>query len=622
MPCDSPGEEGDEAGEQNDSERTDNIEKEKAGMAVAMMAALTAQHKEDPAKMSAELPSSDRNPSFAVAASCNNLPHDYNKNRRNQQQHCSSRASRPLTSRSHNLNGLENCPRRGSVDQQDRRSSFETGTISKILSTTAATTALTTHQHSQEQCEGVVDDTVPQERETHQLEHHITDDTTPSNATSKKIGVSDTSSKEANGGFSSAVPSTEIAATITATSVTSSLHLRKAKATSNQQRQQLHIEDIAMCLADMGPCITSEPTERSTEDTSSNADKQPTEKLQQHNNKGKRKRSDSGSYNAGQSAGRWTQEEHQAFLEGLKECGREWKKVAMRIPTRTSAQIRSHAQKYFAKLQRDHESNRQFLTSGGIPSTGHSEDSPVSMVTGEGGLLTGVTIATHSSSSEHLAPSLQRSVERIIANPHAAQREVEYTLEALRERYRQLQLRLERRIQRRGVDGDTNSQDGDGGQYPGNHPPPSGAALMQNAHYASRKRVLQETSNNLRGVSATQETDENSSVSSNVSSMAASRGNLENDEILALQVLGGDLPRGDSSVEDNGPAHIPTAVDVEEASAIHSTLGNDSTDLGHLTEQESASALQEAKNRDTKNGSSASNGAHIDSDIQQPPQNE
>lgn len=30
--------------------------------------------------------------------------------------------------------------------------------------------------------------------------------------------------------------------------------------------------------------------------------------------------------------------------------GREWKRVAADIKTRTSAQIRSHAQKYFAKL--------------------------------------------------------------------------------------------------------------------------------------------------------------------------------------------------------------------------------------------------------------------------------
>lgn len=39
------------------------------------------------------------------------------------------------------------------------------------------------------------------------------------------------------------------------------------------------------------------------------------------------------------AAGRWTKEEHEAFLEGLNIHGREWKKVAERITTRTSAQV-------------------------------------------------------------------------------------------------------------------------------------------------------------------------------------------------------------------------------------------------------------------------------------------
>ena len=43
-------------------------------------------------------------------------------------------------------------------------------------------------------------------------------------------------------------------------------------------------------------------------------------------------------------------QEHEAFLQGLRLYGREWKRVAADIRTRTSAQIRSHAQKYFAKL--------------------------------------------------------------------------------------------------------------------------------------------------------------------------------------------------------------------------------------------------------------------------------
>ncbi len=49
-------------------------------------------------------------------------------------------------------------------------------------------------------------------------------------------------------------------------------------------------------------------------------------------------------------AGRWTQEEHALFLQGLREHGKEWKKIALMIPTRTVVQIRTHAQKYYQKL--------------------------------------------------------------------------------------------------------------------------------------------------------------------------------------------------------------------------------------------------------------------------------
>ena len=40
------------------------------------------------------------------------------------------------------------------------------------------------------------------------------------------------------------------------------------------------------------------------------------------------------------SSGRWTASEHEAFLEGLKVYGREWKKVALYIPTRTRSEER------------------------------------------------------------------------------------------------------------------------------------------------------------------------------------------------------------------------------------------------------------------------------------------
>lgn len=55
----------------------------------------------------------------------------------------------------------------------------------------------------------------------------------------------------------------------------------------------------------------------------------------------------------GVHAGRWTREEHEKFLTALNLFGREWRKVADYIKSRTSAQIRSHAQKYFAKLEKE-----------------------------------------------------------------------------------------------------------------------------------------------------------------------------------------------------------------------------------------------------------------------------
>ena len=51
-----------------------------------------------------------------------------------------------------------------------------------------------------------------------------------------------------------------------------------------------------------------------------------------------------------EKTGRWTKEEHEAFLVGLKLYGKEWKKVADIVKTRTVIQTRTHAQKYFQKV--------------------------------------------------------------------------------------------------------------------------------------------------------------------------------------------------------------------------------------------------------------------------------
>lgn len=50
--------------------------------------------------------------------------------------------------------------------------------------------------------------------------------------------------------------------------------------------------------------------------------------------------------------GRWTREEHNAFLSALQHYGKEWKMVAAKVKTRTVVQTRTHAQKYFQKLQK------------------------------------------------------------------------------------------------------------------------------------------------------------------------------------------------------------------------------------------------------------------------------
>lgn len=63
-----------------------------------------------------------------------------------------------------------------------------------------------------------------------------------------------------------------------------------------------------------------------------------------------------------EQTGRWTKEEHEAFLTALQTYGKEWKKVAAKVKTRTVVQTRTHAQKYFQKLAKVVESGRDHVT--------------------------------------------------------------------------------------------------------------------------------------------------------------------------------------------------------------------------------------------------------------------
>ncbi|KAI3777071.1 hypothetical protein L1987_46865 [Smallanthus sonchifolius] len=50
---------------------------------------------------------------------------------------------------------------------------------------------------------------------------------------------------------------------------------------------------------------------------------------------------------------RWTEEEHNSFLEAIKLYGRAWQRIEEHIGTKTAVQIRSHAQKFFTKLEKE-----------------------------------------------------------------------------------------------------------------------------------------------------------------------------------------------------------------------------------------------------------------------------
>ncbi|GFH49056.1 hypothetical protein CTEN210_05532 [Chaetoceros tenuissimus] len=63
-------------------------------------------------------------------------------------------------------------------------------------------------------------------------------------------------------------------------------------------------------------------------------------------------RHQSWSYIKNTNTGKWTDEEHRLFEEGLEKYGKgEWKKIASHVHSRTNKQVRYHAEKYFAQAE-------------------------------------------------------------------------------------------------------------------------------------------------------------------------------------------------------------------------------------------------------------------------------
>lgn len=62
--------------------------------------------------------------------------------------------------------------------------------------------------------------------------------------------------------------------------------------------------------------------------------------------------SDDDKLTAEEKTGRWSEVEHKLFLQGLEQYGKQWKTISTMIGTRTVVQVRTHAQKFFQKLER------------------------------------------------------------------------------------------------------------------------------------------------------------------------------------------------------------------------------------------------------------------------------
>ena len=58
--------------------------------------------------------------------------------------------------------------------------------------------------------------------------------------------------------------------------------------------------------------------------------------------------------------GRWTKSEHEQFVNLYSQYGRDWTTIARILKTRTPEQVRSHAQKFFIKLDKDKNTNNTF----------------------------------------------------------------------------------------------------------------------------------------------------------------------------------------------------------------------------------------------------------------------
>ncbi|KAB1204903.1 Protein REVEILLE 6 [Morella rubra] len=98
-----------------------------------------------------------------------------------------------------------------------------------------------------------------------------------------------------------------------------------------------------MALPGLGPFATTTATTATTTTTTTSSTTASSEDLSKKIRK---------PYTITKSRESWTEPEHDKFLEALQLFDRDWKKIEAFVGSKTVIQIRSHAQKYFMKVQK------------------------------------------------------------------------------------------------------------------------------------------------------------------------------------------------------------------------------------------------------------------------------
>ncbi|XP_062000459.1 protein REVEILLE 6 [Rosa rugosa] len=102
----------------------------------------------------------------------------------------------------------------------------------------------------------------------------------------------------------------------------------------------LYLDPNEMALPGLGPFASVATAATTTASTTSSSAEDLSKKIRKP-------------YTITKSRESWTEPEHDKFLEALQLFDRDWKKIEAFIGSKTVIQIRSHAQKYFLKVQKN-----------------------------------------------------------------------------------------------------------------------------------------------------------------------------------------------------------------------------------------------------------------------------